>query len=62
MEQAKVEEKEARFPNPNPLVGHHNRATKWHKAIPTAHSDAVVIARSKETPWSKWYEHTSWLG
>jgi hypothetical protein len=50
MEQAKVEEKEARPHNPNPLIGHHDRATKWHKTFPTAHSDAVVIARSEEMP------------
>jgi hypothetical protein len=62
MGRAKVGRREARFANPNPLVGHCNRATKWHKAIPMAHSDVVVIARSKEMPWSKWYEHTSWLG
>jgi hypothetical protein len=34
----------------NPQVGHHNRATKWHKAIPLVHSVAVVIARSEEMP------------
>ena len=37
--------------NPNQLIGHHNRATKQHKAIPTARSDVVVIARPKGTPW-----------
>jgi hypothetical protein len=62
MERTKVGRKETRSYNPNPLVGHHNRATKWHKAIPTAHSDAVVIARPEGTLGSKWYEHTSWLG
>jgi hypothetical protein len=47
--------------DPNQLIGHHNRATKRHKAIPTAHSDAVVIARSEGTLWSMWYEHMRWL-
>jgi hypothetical protein len=37
--------------DPDQLIGHHNRATKWHKAIPAAHSDAVVIARPEGTPW-----------
>ena len=37
--------------NPNQLIGHHNRATKWHKAIPAARSDVVVIARPEGTPW-----------
>jgi hypothetical protein len=37
--------------DPDQLIGHHNHATKWHKAIPVAHSDAVVIARPKGTPW-----------
>jgi hypothetical protein len=60
MERMKVARKETRSYDPNPLVGHHNHATKWHKAIPSAHSDAVVIARSIEMPWSKWYEHMSW--
>jgi hypothetical protein len=46
----KVGKREARFPNPNPLVGHHDRATKRHKAILTAHSNAVVTARSEEMP------------
>jgi hypothetical protein len=40
--------REARSHNPNPLVGHHDRATKRHKAILTTYSNAVVIARSKE--------------
>jgi hypothetical protein len=48
MERTKVGIKEARSPNPNPLVGCHDRATKWHKAIPTSHCDAVVITRSEE--------------
>jgi hypothetical protein len=48
MGRAKVGKSEARFPSPNPLVGHHDRATKWHKAILTAHSNAVVITRSKK--------------
>jgi len=30
--------------NPNQLMGHHNRATKRHKAIPMARSDVVVTA------------------
>jgi hypothetical protein len=50
MGRAKVGIREARSPNPNPLVGHHDRATKWHKAILTAHSNAVVTARSEEMP------------
>jgi hypothetical protein len=37
--------------DPNQLIGHHNRATNLHKAIPVAHSDAIVIARSEGTPW-----------
>jgi hypothetical protein len=37
--------------DPDQLIGHHNRATKWHKAIPMAHYDAVVIARPEGTPW-----------
>jgi hypothetical protein len=48
--------------DPNQLIGHHDRATKWHKAIPMAHSDAVVIARPKGALWSMWYEHMRWLG
>jgi hypothetical protein len=44
MERTKVERKEIRSHDPNPLAGHHNRATKWHKAILMVHSDAVVIA------------------
>jgi hypothetical protein len=40
--------REARSHNPNPLVGHHDRVTKWHKAILTSHSNAVVTARSEE--------------
>jgi hypothetical protein len=59
---AKVGKREARFPNPNPLVGHHDHATKWHKAILTAHSNAVVTARSGEMLWSKWHKHTRWFG
>ena len=35
--------------NPNQLIGNHNRATKWHKAIPMARSDVVVIARPERT-------------
>jgi hypothetical protein len=62
MERAKVGIKEARSPNPNPLIGHHNCATKWHKAIPTVCSDAVIITRSEGTLWSEWCKHTSWLG
>jgi hypothetical protein len=50
MEQAMVGRREARSHDPKPLVGRHDRASKWHKAISTAHSDAVVIARSRETP------------
>jgi hypothetical protein len=50
MGRAKVGKSKARFPNPNPLVGHHDRATKLHKAILTTHSNAVVTARSKEMP------------
>jgi hypothetical protein len=51
MKRAKVGSKEARSPKPNPLVGCHDRESKWHKAISTAHSDAVVSARSGEMPW-----------
>jgi hypothetical protein len=42
--------REARSHNPKPLVGHHDRATKRHKVIPSGHSDAVVTARSEEMP------------
>jgi hypothetical protein len=62
MERAKVKRKEILSHNPNLLVGHHDRATKWHKAIPMVSSDAVVITRTKGMLWLKWYEHTSWLG
>jgi hypothetical protein len=37
--------------DPNQLIGHHNHATKRHKAISAARSDAVVIARLEGTPW-----------
>jgi hypothetical protein len=37
--------------DPNQLIGHHNHANKRHKAIPAAHSDAVVIARPEGTLW-----------
>jgi hypothetical protein len=57
----KIGRKEIRFHDPNPLIGHHNHATKLHKAIPAVHSDAVVIARPEGTPWYKWYKHTRWL-
>jgi hypothetical protein len=50
MGRAKVGIREARSPNPIPLVGHHDRATKRHKAILTAHSNAVVTTRSEEMP------------
>jgi hypothetical protein len=43
--------------DPSQLLGHHNCATKLHKAIPTAPSEAVVIARSEGMLWSMWYEH-----
>jgi hypothetical protein len=43
MERMKVERKEIRSHDPNPLVGHHNHATKWHKAILMVRSDAVVM-------------------
>jgi hypothetical protein len=62
MEWMKVERKEIRSHDPSPLVGHHGRATKWHKAILMVRSDAVVIARTKGMLWLEWYEHTSWLG
>jgi hypothetical protein len=45
MERAKVGSREARSYNPNPLIGHHNHATKWHMAISMARSDAVVSAK-----------------
>jgi hypothetical protein len=48
MGRAKVGIREARSPNPNPLVGHHDRVTKRHKAILTARSNAVVTSRSEE--------------
>jgi hypothetical protein len=54
--------KEGMIHDPNQLLGHHNHATKLHKAIPMAPSDAVVIARSEGTLWSMWYEHMRWLG
>jgi hypothetical protein len=50
MERMKAERKETWSHDPNQLIRHHNHATKRHKAIPTAHSDAVVIARSEEMP------------
>ena len=30
--------------DPNQLIGHHDRATKWHNAIPMVRSGAVVTA------------------
>ena len=30
--------------DPNQLIGHHDRATKWHNAIPSVRSSAVVTA------------------
>jgi hypothetical protein len=54
--------KKAQSHDSNQLIGHHNCVIKRHKAIPTAHSDAVVIARSEGTLWSKWHKHTRWLG
>jgi hypothetical protein len=34
--------------------GHHDCATKRHKAIPRVRSDAVVTARAEGTLWSRW--------
>jgi hypothetical protein len=62
MERTKVGKKETRSYDPIQPIGHHDRATKWHKVIPTTHSDAVVIARSEEMTRSMWYEHMRWLG
>ena len=54
--------KETQFHDPNQLIGHHDRAAKWHKANPVARSDAVVTAGSRRMLWSRWCNHMRWLG